>query len=154
MLLIILFVALFILGVIGLAWWHVSLADDGWLPLLAFLLAVGLIGGLVAGSLAIATQVAKEVNYQDAVHEREALVYRLEHREANLVGNEMLYSEIVEFNNDLRREKKWANNPWVGCFYNDLIADLDYIKFKDSALSSYGSHRAAMVTSASSDTTF
>ena len=132
MLLIILFVALFILGVIGLAWWHVSLADDGWLPLLAFLLAVGLIGGLVAGSLAIATQVAKEVNYQDAVHEREALVYRLEHREANLVGNEMLYSEIVEFNNDLRREKKWANNPWVGCFYNDLIADLDYIKFKEA----------------------
>lgn len=131
MLLIILFVVLFILGVIGLAWWHASLADDGWLPLLAFLQAVGLIGGLVVGSLAIATKVAKEVNYQDAVHEREALVYRLEHREENIVGNEMLYTEIVEFNNDLRREKKWANNPWVGCLYNDLIADLDYIGYKE-----------------------
>ena len=131
MLLLILFVALFILSVIGVVWWYRSDASEAWLPLIAFFLAVSLISGIVVGSLAGATQIAKEVNYQKALHEREALVFRLEHREENIVGNEMLYSEIVAFNNDLRREKKWADNPWVGCLYNDMIAELDYIEYKE-----------------------
>ena len=130
MLLIILFVVLFLFGVIGLVRCCKSLADESWLLLPAILLAVGLIGGLVVGGLCLPVQVNKEVNYQQALHEREILVYRLEHREENIVGNEMLYSEIVEFNNDLRFTKKWASSPWVGCFHNDLIADIDYIEYE------------------------
>ena len=46
----------------------------------------------------------------------------------NIVGNEMLYNDVVEFNNELRRIKKWANSPWVSWFYNQKIASIDYIE--------------------------
>ena len=57
------------------------------------------------------------------------LEYRIEHMEENITGNEMLYNDIVEFNNALRSEKKWANNPWTSWFNNQDIASLDYVEW-------------------------
>jgi hypothetical protein len=48
--------------------------------------------------------------------------------EENITGNEMLYNDIVEFNNKLRAEKKWAFNPWTDWFNNKDIASIDYIE--------------------------
>jgi hypothetical protein len=56
------------------------------------------------------------------------LEYRIEHMEENITGNEMLYNDIVEFNNTLRNEKKWALNPWTNWFNNQDIASIDYIE--------------------------
>jgi hypothetical protein len=58
------------------------------------------------------------------------LEYRIEHIEENITGNEMLYNDIVEFNNELRSTKKWANNPWTNWFYNQDIATIDYIEIE------------------------
>jgi hypothetical protein len=69
-----------------------------------------------------------EIEYQNALHTREMLEYRIEHMEENITGNEMLYNDIVEFNNVLRAEKKWANNPWTNWFNNQDIASIDYIE--------------------------
>lgn len=73
-------------------------------------------------------QINKDVNYQNTFYEREMLEYRIEHIEENITGNEMLYNDIVEFNNELRTVKKWVNNPWVNWFINDDIATIDYIE--------------------------
>ena len=69
-----------------------------------------------------------DVEYQNMLHTREMLEYRIEHMEENITGNEMLYNDIVEFNNALRVEKKWANNPWTNWFNNQDIASIDYIE--------------------------
>lgn len=76
----------------------------------------------------IGTQVNKDVNYQNTLYEKEMLEYRIDNMEDNIVGNEMLYNDIVEFNNGLRNVKKWANNPWTNWFYNQDIATIDYIE--------------------------
>ena len=68
-----------------------------------------------------------DVEYQNMLHTRDMLEYRIEHMEENITGNEMLYNDIVEFNNNLRGVKKWANNPWTSWFNNQDIATIDYI---------------------------
>lgn len=137
MLLIILSVLLLALG-IGLLYLNDNCSfdsiwrNDAWLGFGILLTALGIFGTLLSGSCAIIRQVTKETEYQKALYEREVLEYRLDHHDENIVGNEMLYTEIVEFNNDLRVAKKWAGNPWVGCFNNDLLADIDYIEYKEA----------------------
>lgn len=78
----------------------------------------------------IDTQVCGDINYQNKLYEKEMLEYRIEHIEENITGNEMLYNDIIEFNNELRSTKKWANSPWTNWFYNKDIASIDYIEFE------------------------
>lgn len=78
----------------------------------------------------IGVQTGKEVNYQNALYEKEVLEYRIENMENDITGNEMLYNDIVEFNNELRNTKKWANNPWSSWFWNEDIATIDYVEYR------------------------
>lgn len=89
---------------------------------------VGIIACLFAGAFIGANAISYDLNYQNVLHEKEVLEYRIEHMEENITGNEMLYNDIVEFNNELRNERKWANNPWTNWFNNKDIASLDYIE--------------------------
>lgn len=92
------------------------------------------IGGLVtfASIILILINVCSyDVDYQNALYQKEMLEYRIEHMEDNVTGNEMLYNDIVEFNNELRKTKKWANNPWTNWFNNQDIAAMDYIELED-----------------------
>lgn len=72
-------------------------------------------------------QINRDVEYQNMLHKREMLEYRIDHMKENITGNEMLYNDIVDFNNELRIEKKWANNPWTSWFNNQDVASIDYI---------------------------
>lgn len=85
------------------------------------------IGLIIASAFAMGVQLPKEKNYQKVLYQKQVLEYRLDHIEDNLVGNEILYSEITDFNNLLRECKYYADNPWIGLFYNDKIATIDYI---------------------------
>lgn len=69
-----------------------------------------------------------DVEYQNTLHTREMLEYRIEHMEENITGNEMLYNDIVEFNNELRQTKNFADSPWINWFCNQGIASVDYIE--------------------------
>ena len=73
-----------------------------------------------------------DVDYQNMLHTREMLEYRIERMEENITGNEMLYNDIVEFNNNLRNTKKWALNPWTNWFHNQDIASIDYIELNSN----------------------
>ena len=135
MLLLVIFVVLVIVGGIILHLYENSFRGfwdhDWWAGVGSAAIVIGAVGALVLGLSCLIVQVPKDVDYQAALNEREALVYRLENREENIVGNEMLYSEITKFNNALLSAKKWASNPWIGCCYNDLIASIDYIEYRE-----------------------
>ena len=93
------------------------------------LIVLGVVASLFVVGFIIANASTCELNYQNTLHEKEMLEYRIEHMEENLTGNEMLYNDIVEFNNKLRNTKKWANSPWTNWFNNQDIAAIDYIEF-------------------------
>lgn len=94
----------------------------GWI-----LVIIGIIFSFVA-VIGIAKNVVNyDLEYQNVLHEKEMLEYRIEHMEENVIGNEMLYNDIIEFNNELRSIKKWANNLWTNWFNNQNIASIDYI---------------------------
>lgn len=79
----------------------------------------------------IITQTNKDIEYQCNYERREMLEYRLENQDKNLVGGEMLYQEIRDFNEDLRFHKAYINSPWIGCFLNERNAEFDYIDYKE-----------------------
>lgn len=92
------------------------------------------IGGLVlivCSVLAIITAATKDKVYQDMLYQRKVLEYRLSHEEENTIGNELLYSDIVEFNNELRSDKTYSDNIWINWFFNDKVATIDYIEIQE-----------------------
>lgn len=89
------------------------------------------ISGIVAFFMAIwmlGVQANKDVDYQSALYQKEMIEYRIDHADEDIVGNELLYNEIVEYNNDLRFIKKWSDSYWTNWFFNEDIATIDYIE--------------------------
>lgn len=98
------------------------------LGLAVLLTILAFFGSLLIGMAIIDVQVNGDIYYQNTLYKREMLEYRIDNMEDNIVGNEMLYNDIVEFNNELRSIKKWANNPWTNWFYVEDIATIDYVE--------------------------
>ena len=96
----------------------------GWMVII-----ISIFASVIAVGFIIGNATACELDYQNFLHEKEILEYRIEHMEENITGNEMLYNDIVEFNNELRSVKKWASNPWTNWFNNQKVASIDYIEF-------------------------
>lgn len=101
---------------------------DGLNFLGGMIIAVSIVAIVFSAGFIISNTIHCDLNYQNTLHEKEMLEYRIEHMEENITGNEMLYNDIVEFNNELRSTKKWANNPWTSWFNNQDIASIDYIE--------------------------
>lgn len=129
MLLVILFALVIVIGIA-----LVIIGDHSWSNWPHFLgfgcitIGGGVLLGLLAGIAIVRCDI--DVDYQNNLERREMIVYRLENQDDNLVGNELLYQEIRDFNEDLRYHKKWANNPWLNWFYNEKNATFDYIDYK------------------------
>lgn len=105
--------------------------DFEWLGILSVVtLVCSIIVFIVCIGMIIGINVTADIDYQNKLHERDMLVYRIEHMEEDITGNEMLYNDIVEFNNELRTTKKWANSPWTNWFNNQKIASMDYIELE------------------------
>ena len=125
MLVTLLIIVILILGIVCLALHNYSDFIFGIGMTLTFISSIAI---LIVSISIIDTQVNKEVNYQNALYEKMVLEYRLDNIEDNLTGNEMIYNDIVTFNNELRSVKKWANSPWTNWLYNEKIAIIDYIE--------------------------
>lgn len=126
MLSVLIIVGLLILGIILL---NRSNHYSDWGDIVGSALVVGMSIVLVLCIVCIfVTQVNKDVEYQNKLHEKEMLEYRIANMKEDIVGNEMLYNDIVAFNNDLRTIKKWANNPFTNWFYVQEIATIDYVE--------------------------
>ena len=92
---------------------------------------LGVISLIVCSICILSIPINRELNYENMLAKKEMLEYRLENQK-DMIGNELLYSQILEFNNELRSIKKWANDPWTNWFNNQKIADnIDYINIKE-----------------------
>lgn len=131
MLVSILAIGIFIIGILLLIYSEYNSFCSSWVLGTGIVSTVmGTFGIVLASVCLILAQGNKDIDYQNTLYEKEVLEYRLECLEENNVGNELLYNDIVEFNNNLRNVKKWANNPWVNWFYNQDIATIDYVDLK------------------------
>lgn len=101
----------------------------GWFEYIGFpSFLIGMLSSMFILAFIMTININRDIDYQNKLYEREMLEYRIEKMEENITGNEMLYNDIVEFNNELRSTKKWANNPWTNWFNNQDIATIDYIE--------------------------
>ena len=84
---------------------------------------------IFAAAILFCNITSKNIDYEATLYEKQVLEERLEQAQDNPynIGNEYLYHDIVEFNNNLRSVKKWANNPWTSWFNNEKIASIDYV---------------------------
>ena len=97
---------------------------------MTIMLGVGVVGTLLCVIAICIVQPTKRLNYEKMLYKKEVLEYRVEHQEDNIVGNELLYQDIIEFNNQLRNDKRLANNIWTNWFANDLVATIEYVDYK------------------------
>ena len=75
--------------------------------------------------------VVSELRYQETAYTREVLEYRLDQVDGNVVGNELLYKDVVEFNNELRITKFWGTNIFTNWLNNQkIVNDVDYIEIE------------------------
>ena len=101
-----------------------------WLhPIGCSLIVLFSVASVFAAAILFVNLTAKDTDYEAALYEKQVLEARLEQLENSpySIGNEYLYHDIVEFNNELRSVKKWANNPWTSWFNNEKIASIDYV---------------------------
>ena len=81
---------------------------------------------MVTGTVAIGVKVTADNEYYKFNYQKIVLEQRL--KVSDKVGNELLYKDIVEWNNELRDCKVWRNNFFVNVFHNEKIAKMDYIE--------------------------
>lgn len=131
----IIFIALLVIGITGIIVFE-KCDETNWpywlenaVPITAVIfILVGAIGTLVCGGTIIGVNINHDVDYQNKLYEREVLEYRVDRLDDDLTGNELIYNDVVAFNNDLRLTKKHANSLWLNWFYNQDIAALDYVE--------------------------
>ena len=80
--------------------------------------------------LCINADINSDLEYQNMLLERKSIEYRLEQAESedSFMTNGGVYYDAVLFNKDLRAYKTYTHNFWVGWFWADKPAELDYIE--------------------------
>ena len=85
---------------------------------------------IISATISLMVQIPKQKDYETALYERQVIEYRLENKSENVVGNELLYQDIVDYNNGLRSHKRYSDNFWLNWFYNEKIATIEYIEIE------------------------
>ena len=129
MLITIISIIVFAVG-IGFLIWNSKIFSDCLMIIGVVMSFIGFSGTLISVILICIVQPTKQIDYEQILYKKEVLEYRVEHQEDNIVGNELLYQDIVEFNNQLRNTKRFANNIWTNWFANDLVATIEYVDYK------------------------
>lgn len=127
-------VVLFIIGIVclilGRAYWSDAFEITGVILIAISVIALSLVVGFI-----IDANANGDIYYQNKLYEKDVLEYRIDNISENITGNELLYNDIVRFNNELRSIKKWANSPWTNWFNNAKVASIDYIHIPDLLVS-------------------
>lgn len=116
-----------VLIVVGIRLYQNYNADDLGI---ALIFIGGFIGGLcllVGLTIILTVQIPTQTDYENMMYEGEVLQIRLDNIDNNTVGNELLYQDIISFNQTIHRHIKWSNNLWVNWFWNQKIKDIPMI---------------------------
>ena len=112
-------------------WWkYDDWCDDGWLFGALVSWVIGGVCVIIAIAAIISAAAQDGIVTENLIAQREAIEYRLEQCEedTNVMINGGVYDDLVEYNAEVRRHKRWTHDPWVGWFYSDSPAELEYIK--------------------------
>lgn len=101
--------------------------DEAWAFLGGLLITLGAIGLIGGGIAAIVIESEESIVYENAIAEYDMLQYRLEHQE----NDATLYSDIVQFNERMRTNARWAKNPFVNIWNYQRCADIPLIEIKE-----------------------
>ena len=106
-----------------------SYYNEGWIFGATMGWIVGGVCTIVAIICIIAAAAENGIVTEDLIAKREAIEYRLEQcdEDTNVIVNGGVYNDLVEYNAEVRRHKRWTHDPWVGWFYPDGPAELEYI---------------------------
>jgi hypothetical protein len=115
-------------------WWRHTERDDfwdgeNWFVGSLFCWVIGGICTLIAIIFIIDAAVENDITTDNLIEQRNAIEYRLEQcdEDTNIMVNGGVYNDMVEYNNTIRKYKKWSHNPWIGWFWADGPAELEYI---------------------------
>lgn len=105
----------------------INFVYEDWAEDIGFFLSIlGLVCIIIFVVVIAAVQIPADADLERAVYERKMLEYRLEN--TGLEGNELLYSDVMDFNKHLYTKKRHAHRFNTGWFVNAKIADnIDYI---------------------------
>ena len=136
MLIFVIFGIIFVIGLILFlkyrkeSWKHEGAVTTGF-----FFIAVSSVVMVICGILCLIFAATADLDYANMVEKRDAIIYRLEQieNEKNLLINGGVYDDIVEYNNEVRKYKKYgSSNLWTNWFNPAPIDKLDYIKLPKS----------------------
>lgn len=72
----------------------------------------------------------RDLRYENISYEREVLEERLKNVDENITGNELLFNDIVVFNNNLRSTKKHGENIFCSWLCNQrIVKEINYINY-------------------------
>ena len=93
---------------------------------------IGVVSILACGfmCLCINADINADLEYQNMLLEHKSIEYRLERAESegSFMTNGGVYNDVIQFNNKLRAYKTYTHNFWVGWFWTDKPAELEYIE--------------------------
>lgn len=89
---------------------------------------------IVCVVLVIGEHACADKHYADLTAKKEVIEYRLNEidNDENLLVNGGTYTDLIEYNESIRSYKTYSDSFWIGLFYSDKIAELDYIELPQS----------------------
>ena len=109
---------------------YVFIDDEGIAMLWVVMYTVSILATIICAILII------DVNssVKDTIYDNNIKYYDICNKAENVVKNsteeELVKSEIIEWNHEVLKYKSGYNNPWVSWFYNKEVLDnMDYIEY-------------------------
>lgn len=108
----------------------------GWAVSAFMCIMLGSICVICATTGIIDAAINNDIRTENLVEQRNVIEYRLDQsdKDTNIMVNGGVYQDIVEYNNTIRKYKKWSNNLWVNWFWSKGPAALEYIELPKGAL--------------------
>ena len=138
MILTILAILLFAFGFF--CWWRYTKRErywqgGGWAVSTCVCIMVGSICVICTTIGIIDAAVNNDIRTENLIEQRNVIEYRLEQcdKDTNIMVNGGVYQDIVEYNNTIRKYKKWSNNLWVNWFWSKGPAALECIELPKGA---------------------
>lgn len=80
---------------------------------------------IICSILCIDSKVNADLEYQNTLQQYEVIEYQLKDNKSDI---KLLTKDITEYNNKIRKYKKWKHNFWLNWFYPADIDKLEYIE--------------------------
>lgn len=91
--------------------------------------------------ISIVTFIHNKADYsiekENLLEERAIIIYQIEHevsflKDSRIGVNELLYTQIKDFNAEVRRHRHWLNSPWISWYEQSYWNEIELINYEGS----------------------